>query len=164
VTASVVIVVEGVLQQNNGDGVNPQGTRLYEGFKDTYRLVLVSDMLEGDKVEYWLKINGFTEHALFLPGLLTDPDKVGGTRLRQLVNIRQAQNVVDFVVEPDPQVCAALLHDGIATMNYLHPKYSSPDHRPDWDGSPRPWDTLVAEVTRQEELRAKDVRPVQDDR
>jgi hypothetical protein len=61
--------------------------------------------------------------------------------------------VIDLVVEPDPEIAAALLRNGITVVPLLVPQFARPEFRPDWDGSAVPWDTLVNEIDAQRSLR-----------
>lgn len=157
-TSTTVIVVEGVLRQNIGDGVIRQGQRLYHGLKETSKIAVVSNSLQHQQVERWLLLNGFTDHPYFYGADVTDPWEVGGTRLRQIQHLREGGNFVELVVEPDPDIAARLMSEGLSVAAFLHPKYTRPEFRPDWSGEVKPWDTLVAEVERQEAMRVLDKR------
>lgn len=49
--------------------------------------------------------------------------------------------------------------NGIGVLNYLHPNYSNPRFRPDYQDTVTPWSELVGEVERQRALREEDQRP-----
>lgn len=154
-----VLVVEGVLRQETGDGVIGPGKILYQALAEIGKVALVSNSLHEDKVEYWLRINGFRDHEYLFPARTDDPFEVGGTRLKQVQSVTATQHSIDFVVEPDPEIAARLMHDGVPTMLFLHPRYARPEFRPDWEEKVTPWDTLVAEVESQTLLRTADKRP-----
>lgn len=157
-STTIVIVVEGVLKQNSGESVIPQGMRLYHSLKDHAKVALVSNSLNEEVVEHWLKVNGFTDHVHFIGASVTDPFEVGGTRKRQLSALREYNNVVEMVIEPDPEVAAILMEEGYTVAAFLHPRYSRPEFRPDYVAEVTPWESLVAEVERQAELKASDKR------
>ena len=157
-TATAVIVVEGVLKQNTTDGVISQGSRLYHGLKEQMKVAVVSNSLHPENVERWLLLNGFTDHPYFFHARTTDPWEPGGTRLRQIRDLRESKNFIEIVVEPDPEIAAVLMSEGITVLNFLHPKYQRPEFRPDWEAAVKPWDALVAEVERQQLIKAKDRR------
>lgn len=157
-----VMTVEGVIRQNNGDGVIHQGQLLYHALASTSKVALVSNSLHEDKVEYWLRINGFRDHAYLFCARTDDPFEVAGSRLRQIRSVTDTQHAVDLVIDPDPEIAAALMHEGIPTMLFLHPRYSRPEFRPDHEEEVTPWDRLVAEVDSQALLRTADTRPDND--
>lgn len=157
-SSTTVIVVEGVLRQNVGDGVIRQGQHLYHGLKETSKIALVSNHLDTENVERWLSLNGFTDHPYFFGAQVDDPWGAAGTRMRQLTRLREGGNFVELVIEPNPEITASLMAEGVSTLTFLHPKYTRPEFRPDHSGEPVPWDSLVAEVERQESLRALDKR------
>lgn len=152
----VAIVVDGVLRQDSGDGVIPSGLLLYNTLKETARLALLTDD-ERPQTHHWLKVNGFVDHMYVIP-----PTALGlgsrETRKRQIRRLYKEGNNLAFVVEPDPEVAACLLQEGFPVMLAMHPKYSRPSFRPDYDEFTTPWSVLTEEVDRQRDLRAKDRR------
>lgn len=157
-----VIVVEGVLRQESGDGVVPQGELLYHALAQGNKVALVSNSLSEEKVAYWLRINGFRDHEYLFSARVDDPFEVGGTRLRQVKSVSATQNSVDLVIEPDPEIAARLMHEGVPTLLFMHPRYSRPEFRPDFEEKLTPWDALVEEIETQRILKSSDPRPHDD--
>lgn len=157
--STAVLVVEGVIRSHVGDGMLSPGANIYHGLAATMGVVLVSNSSDQDLLNHWLRLNGFNKHPLLVVPRATDGDQIEHIRAKQISRVREAGHVVEFVVEPDPSVSASLLRSGIAVMNYIHPRYSKPEHRPDYDGKIKPWSVLESEVLKQEELRTSDSRP-----
>lgn len=155
---TVAIVIDGVLRANVGEGVIESGSKLYHSLLEHSRVALISDDVNLEPVKHWLKVNGFTKHPVLVGAKVTDPEGDSERRLKQIARLRDAQCYLDFLVEPNPQVAADCLQNGVPVLLALHPKYSRPDHRPDFRGSLTPWGALVSEVERQAELREKDNR------
>jgi hypothetical protein len=156
VSATVVIVVEGVLR-GTGDAIHASGLRLYHGLNSAEKIALISSDNE-PRVSQWLKVNGLNKHTHLITIESVDfPDPIE-QRIRQVNLLRRQGCDIDFVVEPDPAMAAALLAKGVPVMVALHPSYSRPEFRPGYKGSVTPWDELEHEVTLMRELRASDER------
>ncbi len=158
-SATVAIVIDGVLSREVGEGVIPQGQRLYWGLMESYRVALITDRTDVEPVKHWLLVNGFNKHPYLMPSQVTDPEDPGERRMRQISRLRQAGCNVELVIEPDPKVAAHVMASGVGVLNYLHPNYSSPRFRPDYHETVTPWSALVDEVERQRALHAEDKRP-----
>jgi hypothetical protein len=159
VTATVAIVIEGVLSKEVGEAVIHQGQRLYWGLMETYRVALITDHTDVEPVKHWLRVNGFNKHPYLIPANLRDPEDPAERRMRQISRLRQAGCNVELLIEPDPEIAAHVMANGVGVLNYLHPNYSSPRFRPDYQESVTPWSALVDEVERQRALREEDQRP-----
>lgn len=159
-TATAAITVTGVLRAEIGQGVIQSGARLYTGLITGFHTVaLLTDDTDVDPVNHWLATNGFREHNYVVSARVDDPEDPGELRLHQISRLRALGSSVDLVVEPNPQVAAHLLANGITVASFLHASYSRPHFRPDYTHTVRPWDALTAEVERQRTLRASDSRP-----
>uniref|UniRef100_A0AAU3I6M1 Uncharacterized protein n=1 Tax=Streptomyces sp. NBC_01393 TaxID=2903851 RepID=A0AAU3I6M1_9ACTN len=158
-TATVAIVIEGVLQREVGSAVIGQGQRLYWGLMESYNVALLTDENAPEPVQHWLKVNGFNKHPYLITQNLKDPEDLAERRMRQISRLRQAGCNVELVIEPNPQIAAHLMANGIGVLNYLHPNYSNPRFRPDYQDTVTPWSELVGEVERQRALREEDQRP-----
>jgi hypothetical protein len=159
VTATVAIVVEGVLAKEVGQAVIHQGQRLYWGLMETYKVALITDDTDIEPVNYWLRVNGFNKHPYITPAKLRDPEDPGERRMQQISRLRQAGCSVELLIEPDPTIAAHVMAHGVAVLNYLHPNYASPRFRPDYKETVTPWSVLREEVERQQALREEDQRP-----
>ncbi|MFF1701272.1 hypothetical protein [Streptomyces sp. NPDC058252] len=158
-SATVAIVIEGVMAREVGEGVIPQGQRLYWGLMEAYKVALITDRTDIEPVQHWLRVNGFNKHPYLIPVQPTDPEDLGERRMRQISRLRQAGCNVELLVEPDPEIAAHVMASGVGVLNYLHPNYSNPRFRPDYRETVTPWSALVDEVERQRALREEDPRP-----
>lgn len=158
-TATVAIVLEGVLRREVGEGTIGQGVRLYAGLMETYKVALITDNDDVDQVKHWLRVNGLSKHAYLIPPALKDPEDPAERRMAQISRLRQAGCTVELLIEPNPLIAAHVMKQGIAVLNYLHPSYANPRFRPDFREEVTPWSELVVEVERQRALREEDQRP-----
>jgi hypothetical protein len=158
-TATVAIVIEGVLSREVGDAVIHQGQRLYWGLMESYKVALISDSEDAEYIQHWLRVNGFNKHPYLTLAQTLDPEDPAERRMRQIARLRQAGCNVELLIEPNPQIAAHVMASGIGVLNYLHPNYSSPRFRPDYRDTVTPWSALVGEVERQRALREEDPRP-----
>ncbi|MEU0215870.1 hypothetical protein ABZ281_12410 [Streptomyces sp. NPDC006265] len=154
---NVVISIDGVLKRSNGDAVIPAGQLLYHGLAETHVVHLVDepDTFNSSRplAENWLKRNGFTKHIRVIKPRTSDRyGLIGG-----LKSLRPDLHV-DLVVVGDPAVASDLLAAGYTTVLFTHPRYSRPQWKPDWNGEPRPWNDLVAEIEAQDEHYTQDAR------
>jgi len=153
----VAIVVNGVLRQPNDSSVIIPGLLIYKSLVKDHRVSLIIDSAAKEKVQYWLLMNGLTDHVNEIYWEETDPDDDGARRLRQVARLRR-QGPLSLVYESDTAVATKLLQAQIPTMLFLHPTYTHPDFRPGPAKEPTPWDSLLAEKIRQQEARATDTR------
>jgi hypothetical protein len=153
----VAIVVNGVLRQPNDSSVIIPGLLIYKSLVKDHRVSLIIDSAAKEKVQYWLLMNGLTDHVNEIYWDETDPDEVGTRRLRQVSRLKR-QGPLSLVYEADTEAATALLKSQIPTMLFLHPTYTHPDFRPGHSSEPTPWNELVLEKVRQQEARATDTR------
>ena len=145
-----VITIEGILKADNQDGIIGEGTRLYYALSEHYRIILTSEEGDPRKLEHWLKSNGFNEHSQVLIG----------EAVPILNKLRSGGTALSLFLSPNPDTIRRAMQAGIASILFLHPRYSHPSFRPDWDGLPRPWDELVDEVEKQNIMKAEDKRRI----
>jgi hypothetical protein len=153
----VAIVVNGVLRQPNDSSPIISGLLLYKSLVKDHRVSLIIDSTAKDKVQYWLIMNGLTDHVNEIYWEDTDPEDSGARRLRQVARLRK-QGPLSLVIEPDTDAAERLFHSQIPTMLFLHPTYTHPDFRPGPSKEPTPWNDLLEEKVRQQEARATDTR------
>ncbi|MDX3260753.1 hypothetical protein PV336_16150 [Streptomyces sp. MI02-2A] len=158
-SATVAIVIEGVLAREVGEAVITQGQRLYWGLMEAYNVALVSDSENPEATKHWLKVNGFNKHPYITFTQPADPEDPAERRMRHISRLRQVGCNVELLIEPDPQIAAHVMANGVGVLNYLHPNYSNPRFRPDYQEIVTPWSALVDEVERQRALREEDTRP-----
>lgn len=141
------MVVEGILRTPEGEGHYDTGWALYQALAKNSRLYLLSETWTEEQSALWLAKRQLTGHLGYLHQTL--PRAAG--RLEALSRIRSWH--IGLVMEPNPAIAAALLRAGWNTAVITHSAYSQPQWRPDYDGTPRPWDLLTEEVERQTALR-----------
>jgi hypothetical protein len=149
-------VLDGVLRRlSDVNALNNNGLILFEGLKPWGRVTFLVDGYprDLDLAEHFLKLNRITGHIGIDISVLSDGVDTVDRRLAQINRLRR-NGPISFVVEPDPKNAAALLAAGVPTLLYLHPQYTVPSWRPDYNGSLRRWDDLVTETERQVALRA----------
>lgn len=154
--SQIGFVLDGVLRRiTDHQSLDSNGRLLFEGMKNLGRITFLADGFSRERkyIEHFLKFHRITEYINIDISLPSDGADTVARRLTQINRLRRT-GPVDFVVEPDPRIAAALLADGIPTLLYLHPQYTVPSWRPDYTGNLRRWDDLVAETERQESLRA----------
>lgn len=159
-----VIVLDGVLSHGRTGALNTQGMHLYASLASTGRLAILCGQ-DYEKADYFLKSNGLKQHAYLIPEDPMDAPDDAGRRMGQIGKLRAQSCNVEFVVEPNPAVAARLFDSGIPTLLYLHPLYSNPAFRPDYENKAKPWDDLVNHVDYQTDLRANtpEFDPLADD-
>lgn len=155
-SGQIGFVLDGVLRRlSDMNALNNNGLTLFEGLKPWGRVTFLLDGYPSDRdlAEHFLKLNRITGHVGLDVSVPSDGIDTVARRLAQINRLRR-NGSINFVVEPDPQVAAALLAAGVPTLLYLHPQYTVPSWRPDHNGSLRRWDDLVSETDRQVTLRA----------
>ena len=155
-SGQIGFVLDGVLRRlTDQNALNPNGRILFEGLKEYGRITFLADGYPRDReqAEHFLKLNRVTGHVGLDVSVPSDGADSVARRLAQINRLRR-NGPINLVVEPDPRVAAALLAGGIPALLYLHPQYTVPSWRPDYTGSLRRWDDLVAETDRQVSLRA----------
>lgn len=158
---TVAITIEGVLRSPNSEGTITAGLLLYHGMKSVMKLALLTDSPR-DKAEHWLTVNGLRDHAYLLIASATDGDSVEARRTAQIRRLRGSNVQVDMVVEADPSVAAQTMLAGVPTLLFAHPQYAMPSFRPDFIGTPKPWDDIAVEMERQALLADNDIRRTAD--
>lgn len=151
-------VVDGVARRMNDQAnSNPNGLALLNALIPTGRVTLLADGYDRDRkvLEHFLKFHRITGYADIDISVLSDGASSVDRRMAQLNRLRRT-GPVSFMVEPDPKIAAALMAEGVPTLLYLHPQYTVPSWRPDYGGSLRRWDDMVAETERQVSLRAEE--------
>lgn len=157
-SGQIGIVLDGVMRRiTDHNALNPNGLLLFEGLKQFGRVTFLADGFARDlaPIEHFLKVNRITDYVDIDIAVLSDGPDTVTRRLAQINRLRR-NGPISLVIEPDPKIAAALLAEGIPALLYLHPQYTVPSWRPDYTGSLRRWDDLVAETERQVTLRAEE--------
>jgi hypothetical protein len=157
-SGQIGFVLDGVLRRiTDQNAVNSNGLLLFEGLKTFGRVTFLADGHAPDivAIEHFLKVNRITGHVGLDVSVPSDGPGSVERRLAQMNRVRR-NGPVSLVIEPDPKIAAALMQQGYPTLLYLHPHYTVPSWRPDFGGTVRRWDDLVAETDRQVTLRAEE--------
>lgn len=153
---TVAMTIEGVLQKVVSYAPIPSGITLYNSLSSVHQIILLSDYPKED-VDRWLELEGLNKHSFVRYGDTTTYGRPASERrLAQVNYLRSRGYALDFVIDPDPGVSAAVLASGISVLNFLHTSYALPQWRPDYEFSPKPWASLEEEVRKVASLRAKD--------
>lgn len=156
-TANVALVVEGVLKPYNENFPLPAGVLLYRSLVLNHRVTLIIDHRDKAATQHWLKMNGLIDHAAEVYYEVGDPDDAADRRDYQIKRMKQ-NGPLNYLVESDPKVVERMLEIGVPTFFYVHPEYMRPEHRPGKKEELTSWDSLMATVLREKELRANDAR------
>lgn len=157
--SAAAIVVDGVLRKPVGATPIPEGVALYHGLCSAFNVVLVVEhsVVDMAELQCFLDTEQLFSHGSVAYGIrpgMSAPE----TRVRQAERLRNQGYALDLVVEPDPEVAAAVFAAGFHVLHFMHAAYQRPDWRPDFQGSQRPWDELVEQQQHLARLRAEDNR------
>jgi len=156
-TANVAMVVEGLIKPYDDSNAIAAGVLLYKSLVLLHRVTLVIDHRDKAVTQHWLKMNGLIDHAAEVYYEVGDPEDVAERRDYQVKRMKQS-GPVNYIIESDPYVAEKMLEMGTPCFLYVHPEYSRPEHRPGKKEELTSWDSLMATVMREKELRANDAR------
>lgn len=151
-SSTFVMTLDGVLR--TGQSVHNQGRALYTALSSTGRLAVLGGPDETTD-EWFLASNGMTQHAYLIAETKDSATTIAGRRMAQVAYLRSQGCSIEFVVEPDPDVAAYLLAHAVPVLVYLHPQFSTPSFRPDYENVAKPWNNLVKQVDYQMAMRAQ---------
>lgn len=147
------MVLDGVLRKNKDGAVNRHGLLLYNALATVGRMAILGSQ-NPERDDWFLKTNGFTTHSHLIPERIEDGSDEWRRRFAQVGRLRQEGANVEFVIEPDPSIAASLIASSVPVLLYIHPQYSAPSFRPDYDNTAKPWAELTKEIDYQIRLRA----------
>jgi hypothetical protein len=130
---------------------DPDGIRLWMMMHEQSlgRLAVVKDTLvKTDHLEHWMRVNGIKAAVYEQLDVESYQDKAEKVQRLAMLYGRS-----DWYIDIDPRTCALTMAMGMPTLLVAHPYVV----RPEWvkeDVGPTPWDELVAEVDRQNDLRS----------
>jgi len=156
-TATIAMVVEGVLKPYNDSNAIPSGILLYKSLVTLHRVILIIDHKDKAVTQQWLRMNGLIEHAGEVYREVSDPEDVAERRNLQVKRLKQGGHL-NYIVESDPYVVEKMLEIGVPTFFYVHPEYLRPEHRPGHKEELTSWASLMETVTKEKEMRANDAR------
>lgn len=149
-----VLTIDGVIRQESTGAPIPEGIELYEALSSTTQVAVLCPP-ERATAQHWLYSHNLTSHVQLVPEDHGKAPDVIGWRKDQITYLRAQGYVLRGVFDEDPRVVAAVHEMGIPAFLALHPKFTNPSFRPDWDSVARPWDELVSQVDYQIEQRVK---------
>lgn len=156
---NTVLSLDSVLRSDTGELIL-NGIPVYRAFKSIGRVTLLSTT-DAVSTEAWCLIHKLNNYDDLIDNtVVIDPDEP--LKFRQL-SVARTKGSVDLYVDGDPGMVAEALRRGIPAMLFSSPKYVRPEFRPDAPKSPRPWDELMAERTRQQAMIAVDERIIRTD-
>jgi hypothetical protein len=139
------ITINGIIRDPLTSAPNDHGLALYNSLVSSYRVFLFAD--EVGNIEDWLKlekISGWIGLVVPRPG-----HDLRDERLNQVSHVRTLGGL-DFLIDPDPSVCADLFRAGVPTMLYSHPRYTYLQNQPGL----RAWSELESAVDLTREISA----------
>lgn len=146
------MVVEHVLRTSGSDGHIDTGYALYQSLAPNAQLYLLTHEFDEGELTTWLQKRRLSGHLAVMKSHAPGP----AGRLDALERVRSFR--IGLVIEPDPECAAAEITAGWSTLLHTSAAYTQPRWRPDYTGTPRPWDQLTAAIERQESLRIADDR------
>lgn len=151
---NVLFSLDGVLRSDTGELVS-DGLFVYRTMKTLGRVVLFT-ALERQAADVWLMMHNLADYDdLIDSSVVLDPAEPLSERQ---FAVARSKGTVSFYVDADPGACAYALRQGVPTFLFSTPAYARPEFRPDAPKGVRRWDDLIAERTRQQALKAADVR------
>lgn len=162
-SSTFVVTLDGIIRKTGtAAALNPGGLALYRALATTGRLAILCGT-DPENAEWFLRTNGLASHAYVVPESVEAAPTIAGRRRAQISFLRSQGSHIEFVIDPDPEVIAALHEDGVPGLLYLHPQFSQPSFRPDYESVAKPWDVLVEKVDYQIRMKAEQVRPEEED-
>jgi hypothetical protein len=162
-----MIFVEGVLAEERSKNLmecppSPAGVLLWRSLREHYEIVVASTRYDTEKVKLWIE----REHIIKVLRVFTSDDipVTSETLLKpvyaELYRVARTKgHDLQLVVTGDPLAARDGFQAGVQTLFSIAPSFGRPEWRPDYDGSPKPWDELVEEV----ELGRAALRPSTDE-
>jgi hypothetical protein len=140
---SALITLEGVLK-NDRDAPIGEGRMLLETMKLAHIRMTMLTSGTMARAEHWLKVNQVDVDDVISKEVLVDPAE--NLRHRQ-IQVARARGQVSMVIDPDPEVIAWTLGEGLVGLLFVHPAIMLPKDRP--TGVRRPWAAIQDELDRQ---------------
>lgn len=135
-----------------------EGFRLYYALSTQFRIVAITTSCDPGPIDAWLRREGFRDFVGVSAAspMADDPSPVAAARDHVLKH--RSYGPVGLLVTADPEVAAESMHLGVPALLFCQPAYMRPEHRPDTDRRPRPWDAVAQEKTSQQTLKRRDHR------
>jgi hypothetical protein len=152
-----VIAIDGVIR-GRGDMPIAAGIKLWQALASSYEMAVIAD---GDsaRTSQWMGQN----HLNFWLGGTNDAGleamDIGEKRLAQLTRLRaNGMTNIELLIDSNPMSIEKVFSKGINCLLFVAPRYAEPNHRPDYDGTVKPWKSLVKEMDWQDEMYENDPR------
>lgn len=156
---NIVLSIDGVLRSETGELI-PDGLIMYRSLKTVGRIIFLTEE-DRQRIDVWLMMHNLSDYDDLLDAsVLIDPAE--NLRLRQM-SVARSKGPVSMYIDANPAYVAEALRRGMTSLLFCSPQYARPEFRPDAPKGVRPWDELVAERTRQQALKAADVRLKQEE-
>lgn len=153
----LAIAIDGVLRQPHSGAPIGTGNLLYAALCEVANVALIADSQTEEQAKHWLLVNDMTKHNYLVLPRETDPEDGGEQRVVQLTRLAE-HGPVSMLVEADPAKAERVIREGIPVLLNIHPAYARPEYLPGHKSLPTPWSSLLAEVDRQQSIKANDDR------
>lgn len=151
------MTIDGVLRQPHSGAPIGTGSLLYKALTEVVNVALIVDSQTEEQAKHWLLVNDMTTHNYLVLPRETDPEDGGAQRVLQVTRLAE-HGPVSLLVESDPAKAEAVVREGIPVLLATHPAYARPEHLPGERMLPTPWSSLMAEIDRQQSIKANDQR------
>lgn len=146
--STCMMAIEGILGDRQEFSVNMQqndeGSRLFFALQQWYRMVLVTNEPDPDKINHWVRSNGLAGHAAVEAGpAFTSGSTTVDHRALQLRGLRSSRTAVGLVIDTDSLTIAMAMAQGITGLLYASPRIGTT--RTDLNRPRRDWEAIVAE-------------------
>lgn len=140
---SVAVSLEGIIQKNVSLAPIHLGIALYHSLAANFNVLLYTESSR-KSADYWLSLEALNKHAAieYNEELRKFSSSVS-RKIHQVKSLQRRGYHVDLVIEPDPEVSAALLEEGFSVLTFTHAQFALPQWRPDYEEEPRPWHKLA---------------------
>jgi hypothetical protein len=118
-----------------------------------YRTLIVAE--DREHTDVWLKKNNLTRNIDDIVEI--DKSPLGDNLLRT-VERERSKGKIDFVITDNTELVKQLLEVGIPALVFLSPWYTRPEFRPDAKEGVKSWDSITAELDKQQGVFMEDQR------
>jgi hypothetical protein len=139
-----LVTFDGVLRSSTSLVPIPEGRLLFEALKVMGRVVLLCE--NAASTTHWCLQHNVKPDDIISDSVAVDPAEP--LRRRQITHARAAGRV-DLVVDPDPELIAWTLAEGLTGLLFTHPEHMLPRNRPDFIHTRRSWGQIQDELERQ---------------
>jgi hypothetical protein len=149
----IIVELDGVLR-NQEHQVISTGVLMYGTLTVYNRMTLLSPDSK-EATELWLNQNKIVDFDLILDSSV---HLEGEDLVERQLNVARARGPIELFITSNPEHWVYAFNQGIPSVMFGVPAYQRVEFRPDAPKRVRSWDQVVEAVTKQNELRTKDVR------